>query len=106
VLLLIEYSVGRPVRYFLTLPLKFGIRRDVLWSNSPLGHEIETLACLKDAVVRCRSHPSSLRDADGWNPECPQLDHEQHRWAGVQLVSGYAGSTSGVFHDIRFFHLS
>ena len=48
-----------------------------------MGHEIEALACLEDAFVCGWSHPPRLRNADGRNPECPQLDHEQYRRAGV-----------------------
>lgn len=104
---LTEPSVGCSVCYFLALPLKFGVRRDILWSNSPLGHEIKALACLKDTPVRRWSHPSCLRDANGWNSECPQLDHEQYGWVGVQLAGGYAGPASGMFdNDIWFFHYS
>lgn len=103
-LLLIEPLVGCSVRYFLTLPLEFGIRWDVLWSNSPLGHEIEAPACPEDASICGWPHPSHLRDADGRNTECPQLDHEQYRRASVQLVGGYVGSTPGVFYNFRFFH--
>jgi len=98
--------VGCSVCHLLTLPLKFGIRRDILWSNYPLGHEIEALARLEDTLVRGWSHPPRLRDADGRNPECPQLDYEQYRRAGMQVVGGYVGSTPGAFHDFRIFHLS
>ena len=75
-LLLIKSLVGRSVGYFLTLPLEFSIRWDILWSDSPLGHEIEAFACSEDASVCRRSYPSRLRDADGWNPERSQFDHE------------------------------
>jgi len=66
-----ESLVGCFICYILALPLEFGIRWDILWSNTPLGHEIKTLACIKDTAVCCWSHPSRLRDTDGWNPECP-----------------------------------
>ena len=71
-----EPPVRCPVCHFLAIPLKSGIWRDILWSNPPLGHEIEALACLEDAVVRSWSHPSRLRDADGRDSECSQLDHK------------------------------
>ena len=104
--LLIRSSVGCSVRYFLTLPLEFGIRRYILWPNSPLGYEVKALACFEDTLVCGRSYPSRLRDADGRNSECPQLNHEQYRRVGVQLASGYAGSTPGMFDDFRSFYLS
>ena len=106
VLSLIGSLVGCSVCYFLALPLKFSIRWNILWSNSPLGYEIETLACLEDTFVCGWSHPSRLCDANGRNPERSQLDHEQHRWAGVQLVGRYAGSTPGMLYNIRLFRLS
>jgi hypothetical protein len=81
--LLTELLVGCSVCHFFALPLKSGIRRDIFWSDSPLGHEIETLAGSEDAFVCGWSHAPRIRDEDGRNPECSQLNHEQYRWAGV-----------------------
>ena len=96
------------VCYFLTLPLKSSIWRNVLRSNSPLGHEIQALARPENTFVCCWSHTSRLCDADGWNPERPQLDYKQYGRAGVQLVSGYVGSTPGIFRNtllLRYFNI-
>ena len=98
VLLLIDTLVRCPVCYFLALPLKSCIRRDILWLNPSLRHELETLACIEGTSVCGWSHPPHLRDGDGWNPEFPQLDHKQYRRARLQLVGGHAGSTPGIFH--------
>ena len=97
--------VGCSVCHFLTLPLESGIRRDIFRSDSPLGHEIEASARLEDTFVCGWSYPPRLRDADGRYPECPQLDHEQHRRAGLQLVGRHVGSTPGISSDFRLFHL-
>ena len=70
-LLLTEHLVGCPLRYFLTFPLKFGIRRDIFRANSPLGYEVEALARLEDTAICRWPYTSCLRDADGWNPERP-----------------------------------
>lgn len=95
--------VGCSLRHFLPLPLKFGIRWDILWPNPPLGHEIETLARVEDTSVCSWPHPPCLCNADGRNPECPQLDHEQYGRVGVQLAGGHVGSTPGI--STLAFHL-
>ena len=101
VLLSTTFLVRCSVSYVLTIPLKSGIWRNIFWSNPPLGYEIKTLARLENPVVCGWPHPPHLRHANGRNSERPQLDYQQYGRAGMQLVGGHVGSTSGSSFGAR-----